>query len=133
MLYRDYDERKSVYDGPWDAKAIEEWARIRERPSVGFADDQHLREYYRKDGILVHMMVDKEAVGGDWNAFQDFVFQEIATPIFTNGIMKRGTFTIIFSDGVENKKWLKRMTPRGDELPVALLIDFVCSVGRDER
>ena len=122
-----------MYDGPWDAKAIEEWARIRERPSVGFADDQHLREYYRKDGILVHMMVDKEAVGGDWNAFQDFVFQEMATPIFTNGIMKRGTFTIIFSDGVENKKWLKRMTPRGDELPVALLIDFVCSVGRDER
>ena len=122
-----------MYDGPWDAKAIEEWARIRERPSVGFADDQHLREYYRKDGILVHMMVDKEAVGGDWNAFQDFVFQEMATPIFTNGIMKRGTFTIIFSDGVQNTQWLKRMTPRGDELPVALLIDFVCSVGRDER
>ncbi|CBK19681.2 uncharacterized protein [Blastocystis hominis] len=124
VLYRDYDERKSVYEGPWDAKAIEEWARIREHPSVGFADEQHLMQYHRKEGILVHMLVDKESVGGDWNAFQDFVFQEMAVPIFSNGIMKRGTFTIIFSDGEENKKWLKTMAPRGDSLPVALLIDF---------
>lgn len=122
-----------MYDGAWDAKAIEAWARIRERPAVGFADDQHLRGFYRKDGILVHMLVDKESVGGDWNAFQDFVFQEMAVPIFSNGIMERGTFTIIFSDGVENKKWLKQMSPRGDQLPVALLVDFVCLVERDER
>lgn len=117
-----------MYEGPWEAKAIEEWARIREHPSVGFADEQHLAQYNRKEGILVHMLVDKESVGGNWNAFQDFVFQEMAVPIFSNGIMKRGTFTIIFSDGEENKNWLKRMAPRGDPLPVALLIDFVCFV-----
>ena len=69
-----------------------------------------------------------QSKGGNWNAFQDFVFQEMAVPIFSNGIMKRGTFTIIFSDGEENKSWLKRMAPRGDSLPVALLIDFVCFV-----
>ena len=124
-MYRDYDERKSVYDGAWKAEEIEKWTRERERPLVGFADEQHLRNFYRKDGVLVHLMIDKQWIEGDWNAFQDFVFEEMARPIIENRIMKRGTFTIIFSDGVENKNWAKGMSPRGDSLPLALLIDLV--------
>ena len=37
--------------------------------------------------------------------------------------MKRGTFSIVISDGEENKQWLKGTDLQ--EMPSAMLIDFV--------
>ena len=116
---------KSVYDGPWDANAIEKWVRVREHPSVGFADSQHIRNFFRKEGIMVHLFVTKESVEGNWNAFQDFLFQEVAVPLFERNIVKRGTFSLVFSDGEENKKWLEGTSFENGSFPVAMLIDFV--------
>ena len=125
VIYRDYDERKSVYDGPWEAKKIEEWARLMEHPTVGFVDSQRLRNYFRKTGILVHLFIDPESINNDWNNFQDFIFHEVSLPVVENKIMKRKDFTIVFCDGKENTAWMKNSGLDPDVLPSALLIDFV--------
>lgn len=125
MIYRDYDERKSVYEGPWEAKKIEEWARQMEHPTVGFVDSQRLKNYFRKTGILVHLFIDPDSINRDWNTFQDFIFHEVSLPVIDNKIMKRTDFTIVFCDGKENAVWLKSTGLDPKVLPSALLIDFV--------
>lgn len=95
--------------------------------TVGFADYQNVRNFFRKDGIMVHLFVTKEMVDNDWNLFHDYIFHEVAIPVIEQRIMKRGTFSIIFSDGEENKKWLKGTSLENLPLPSAMLIDFVSS------
>lgn len=125
VLYRDYDERKSVYEGPWEAAKIEEWARLLEHPTVGFVNSQTIGQYFRKKGVMVHLFVDPESIENDWNAFQDYIFQEVSLPVVNGKIMKRTDFTIVFCDGKENARWLKSSNMDPKVLPAVLLIDFV--------
>lgn len=136
-MYREYDEsniddwlsclEKSIYTGEWKADKIIEWATLMDFQTVGFADYQNVRNFFRKDGIMVHLFVTKEMVDNDWNLFHDYIFHEVAIPVIEQRIMKRGTFSIIFSDGEENKKWLKGTSLENLPLPSAMLIDFVSS------
>ena len=96
-----------------------------EHPSVGFVDSQRLKNYFQKEGTLVHLFVTKESVDNDWNTFQEFVFHEIALPVIDQKIMARGSFTVVFSDGEENKMWLKDTALDNGHFPAAMIIDFV--------
>ena len=127
VIYRDYDERKSVYEGPWEAAKIEEWARLMEHPTVGFVNSQTISQYFRKKGVLVHLFIDPESIDNDWNAFQDYIFHEVSLPVINGKIMNRMDFTIIFCDGKENANWLKSSNMNPEVLPAAMLIDFVCA------
>ena len=116
-----------MYEGPWEAAKIEEWARLLEHPTVGFVNSQTINQYFRKKGVLVHLFIDPESIDNDWNAFQDYIFHEVSLPVINGKIMNRMDFTIIFCDGKENANWLKSSNLNPKMLPAAMLIDFVCS------
>ena len=118
-----------VYDGEWDAPKIAAWARLMDHPSVGFADSQTVRNFFRKEGTLVHLFITKESIEEDVGTFQDFLFHEVAIPVIEQKIMERGTFSVIFSFAEENKSWLKNTALDNGHFPVAMIIDFVGTVG----
>lgn len=91
--------------------------------TVGIANSQTIRNFFHKEGIMVHLFITKEIANNDFNTFQDYIFNEVAIPVIEQKIMKRGTFSIILSDGEENKQWLKGTDLQ--EMPSAMLIDFV--------
>lgn len=125
VLYRDYDERKSVFAGKWEASAIVAWTRELLHPTVGFADSQRIGNYFRRNGVLVHLFVDPDTVNGNWGAFQEYVFHEMVLPVVETKVMKREDLTIIFCDGKENAKWMSSAGLDPKRLPAAMLIDFV--------
>ena len=87
-------------------------------PSVGFADSQRLKNYFQKEGTLVHLFVTKESVDNDWNTFQEFVFHEIALPVIDQKIMARGSFTVVFSDGGMSILDHRQFTSRRKRMPI---------------
>lgn len=130
VLYRDYDERKSVFAGKWEAAAIVAWSRELLHPTVGFVDAQRISQYFRRNGILVHLFVDPATVEGNWGAFQEYVFHEMVMPVVETKVVKREDLTIIFCDGKENAKWMSSAGMDPKQLPAAMLIDFVGEGGR---
>ena len=76
---------------------------------------------------MVHLFISKEMADGNWGLYQDYLFHEVAIPVIDQSIMKRGTFSIVVSDGEENSTWLKGTDLENMELPCAMLIDFVCA------
>lgn len=130
MLYRDYDERKSVFAGKWEAAAIVAWSRELLHPTVGFVDAQRISQYFRRNGVLVHLFVDPATVEGNWGAFQEYVFHEMVMPVVETKVVKREDLTIIFCDGKENAKWMSSAGLDPKQLPAAMLIDFVGEGGR---
>ena len=130
VLYRDYDERKSVFAGKWEAAAIVAWSRELLHPTVGFVDAQRISQYFRRTGVLVHLFVDPATVEGNWGAFQEYVFHEMVMPVVETKVVKREDLTIIFCDGKENAKWMSSAGMDPKQLPAAMLIDFVGEGGR---
>ena len=114
-----------VYDGEWDAPQIAAWARLMDHPTVGFADSQHIRNFFQKEGTLVHLFITKESVEGDVGTFMDFLFHEVSIPVIEQKIMKRGTFSVVFSYAEENKDWLKNTALDNGHFPTAMIVDFV--------
>ena len=93
--------------------------------TVGFVDSQTIRNFNRGEGVVVHVFVTKEIENNDQHAFHDFLFNEVALPVIEQKIMKRGEFSIIFSDGEENKKWVEGTDLEKEGDLCAMLIDMV--------
>lgn len=116
---------KSVYTGEWKAEKIIEWAKLLSYQTVGYADSQNIRDFFHHEGVMVHLFVTKEIANNDWFQFQDYLFSEIAIPVIEQKIMKRGTFSIVVSDGEENKKWIEGTDLEKQLFPSAMIVDFV--------
>ena len=114
-----------MYSGEWKADAIIAWANLLNHQIVGHVDGQTIRNFNRKEGVIVHVLVSEEIEKNDRHAFHDFLFNEVALPVIEQKIMKRGDFSIIFSDGEENKKWVEGTDLAKEGNLCAMLIDMV--------
>lgn len=114
-----------MYEGEWKAEKIVEWALLLNHQTVGYVTDQTIGTFGRDEGVLVHVFVTEELVNNDVNAFHDFLFNEVAIPVMEQKIMKRGTFSIIFSDGEKNDEWVRGTDLEKQGYPCVMLIDMV--------
>jgi protein disulfide-isomerase A1 len=57
VLYKDFDEGKEFFAGPWTAQAIAEWARVRNRPIAALVHRQNVRKMQRTVDFMLHVFV----------------------------------------------------------------------------
>lgn len=96
--------------------------------TIGRADADTIKNYFRGDGIMVQLFVNETYVMKEWYDFQDYLWERVAMPVIQNKVMKRNTFSIVASDGVKYAHWIRNAGLETDSLPACFLIDFV-----DER
>ncbi len=119
---------ESVFEGEWTKEAIIEWAQTYSQKTIGRADADTIKNYFRGDGIMVQLFVNETYVMKEWYDFQDYLWERVAMPVIQNKVMKRNTFSIVASDGVKYAHWIRNAGLETDSLPACFLIDFV-----DER
>ena len=126
---------ESRYEGEWTAEAIIEWAQIYSQKTIGRADKETIKNYFKGEGVMVQLFVNATYVGPEWIPFQDYLFErvvakepcdlQVAMPIINNNVMKRNTFSIVASDGVKYEHWIRNAGLTDVTLPAYFLIDFV--------
>ena len=120
---------ETIYDGEWTKEAIIEWAQTYSQKTIGRADVDTIKNYFRGDGIMVQLFVNETYVMREWYDFQDYLWERVAEPLINNKVMKRNTFSIVVSDGDKYAHWIKNAGLEDDSLPACFLIDFVCIDG----
>lgn len=124
VMFRDFDEKETIYDGEWKAEAIVAWAQMYSQRTIGRADSETIKNYFKGSGIMVQLFVNGSYVNENWYEFQDYLFERVAQPIMENKVRERNTFSIIASDGVEYAHWMTNAGMESTELPGFFLIDF---------
>ena len=61
----------------------------------------------------------------NWYEFQDYLWERVAEPLIAYKVMKRNTFSIGASDGIEYAHWMKNAGLEDTSIPNCFLIDFV--------
>lgn len=128
VMFRDFDEKESVYEGEWTKEAIIAWAQTYSQKTIGRANRDTIKNFFRGDGIMVQLFVNETYVSRKWYEFQDYLWERVAEPLIANKVMKRNTFSIVASDGVEYAHWMKNAGLEDTSLPNCFLIDFKSSL-----
>lgn len=121
-----------MYEGEWTKEAIIAWAQTYSQKTIGRANRDTIKNFFRGDGIMVQLFVNETYVSRKWYEFQDYLWERVAEPLIANKVMKRNTFSIVASDGVEYAHWMKNAGLEDTSLPNCFLIDFVGEKGSDD-
>ena len=133
VMFRDFDEKESIYEGEWKSEAIVAWAQEYSQKTIGRANADTIKNYFKGSGIMVQLFVNESYVRQDWYDFQDYLFERVAKPIIENKVMKRNTFSIVASDGVKYAHWMTNAGLQNTELPAFFLIDFASGLKYGSR
>lgn len=73
----DFIVEETLYEGEWTADKIIEWAQLYSQKTIGRADHDTIKEYFRGEGVMVQLFVNSTYVGPEWMPFQDYLFERV--------------------------------------------------------
>lgn len=68
---------ETIYDGEWKAEAIVAWAQLYSQRTIGRADSETIKNYFKGSGIMVQLFVNGSYVNENWYEFQDYLFERV--------------------------------------------------------
>ena len=87
VMFRDFDEseraaafwgvEETIYEGEWKAEAIVAWAQLYSQRTIGRADSETIKNYFKGSGIMVQLFVNGSYVNENWYEFQDYLFERV--------------------------------------------------------
>lgn len=132
IIYRDFDEGKTVYDGNWEVEEIKKTMKELLVPMVYKVDHENINSYIFiilfyfnsvsadvKDGFLIHIFVTEKVYKDDYPEIKDELYEKVIMPRIESGSLKRGNFTIGITNGEKYKGWLKLFHLENNTLPSA--------------
>ena len=78
-----------MYEGEWTKEAIIAWAQTYSQKTIGRANRDTIKNFFRGDGIMVQLFVNETYVSRKWYEFQDYLWERVAEPLIANKVMKR--------------------------------------------
>lgn len=125
VMYRDFDERKVVLQGPFNGAELLTSVQRHTIPMVSFVDHTTLRRLQRLGHVLVHVMV--PPLGAQKREKLGMYYQRrltnVSQAILAEGVADRGNFTLAISDGVKYASWMKALDLEDAPLPALALVD----------
>ena len=68
---------ETIFEGEWTAENIIAWAQLYSQKTIGRADVDTIKNYFRSDGVMVQLFVNATYVGPEWMPFQDYLFERV--------------------------------------------------------